>query len=247
MAKLERRQTAEVLPLDTARERFGAPYYVIHRSDLHRLLAEASPASSLQLNKRCTQVEMLDRSVGLSFADGTSHEADLVIGSDGIRSTVRRAVFGGDGPRYSGYMCWRSLVPAEALPRGHQDGYVTNWGGANGFVVSYYVRQGAFVNIVAVRKNPDWTEEILVRSQYQRGARRCVSGGRPDRGRIAAASQAVQQMGPVHRRARAAMDQGPGHAAGRCRPRDACDVRPRRRHGVRGQLRPCQVARSPSL
>lgn len=149
----------KVLPLDTARQRFGAPYYVIHRSDLHRLLAEAVPESSLHLNKRCTHVELRDCSVELSFADGTSHEADLVIGSDGIRSTVRKIVFGGEGPRYSGYMCWRSLVPAEALPRGHQDGYVTNWGGTGGFVVSYYVRQGKFVNIVAVRPKPNWTEE----------------------------------------------------------------------------------------
>jgi salicylate hydroxylase len=149
----------KVLPLDDATARFGAPYYVIHRSDLHAMLAGAVPSSSLHLNKRCTEVELRERAVGLTFADGSSHEADLVIGSDGIRSAVRKSVFGGSGPRYSGYMCWRSLVPVEALPRGHQDDFVTNWGGTNGFVVSYYVRQGKFVNIVAVRRQPDWTEE----------------------------------------------------------------------------------------
>ncbi len=146
----------KVRPLNTEPD---APYYVIHRVDLHRILAEACGASDLHLNKRCARVELRGRSVGLSFADGTSHEAELVIGCDGIRSSVRKSVFGGEGPRYAGTMCWRSLVPAEALPPGHQDGHVTQWGGAGGFVISYYVRQGQFVNIVAVRRHADWAEE----------------------------------------------------------------------------------------
>ena len=153
----------KVLPLNTAQERFGGRYYVVHRSDLHRILAQSCPASSVHLNKRCTHVELRDRSVGLFFADGMSHEADLVIGCDGIRSAVRKSIFNdGESPQYAGYMCWRSLVPTEALPPDHQDSNVTNWGGAGGFVVSYYVRQRKFVNIVAVRKNADWTEESLV-------------------------------------------------------------------------------------
>ncbi len=148
-----------VLPLDAAGQRFGAPYYVIHRGDLHRILSEAVPGSALHLGKRCTGVELRTGSTALTFADGTAHEADLVIGSDGIRSTVRRIVFGGAGPRYAGHLCWRSLVPTEALPAGHQDAYVTNWGGPGGFVVSYYVRQGRYVNIVAVRRHAEWSEE----------------------------------------------------------------------------------------
>ena len=147
----------KVLPLNTAQS--GGSYYVIHRVDLHRILAESCPASDLHLNKRCTQVELRNGSVGLSFADGTSHEAELVIGCDGIRSFVRKSVFGGEGPRYAGTMCWRSLVPVEALPPDHQDGNVTQWGGVGGFVISYKVRQGQFVNIVAVRRHAAWAEE----------------------------------------------------------------------------------------
>lgn len=146
----------KVLPVNTSPD---ARYYVVHRSDLHQILSQACPPSSLHMSKRCVQVEQRGHSAAVVFADGSSHEADLVIGCDGIRSVVRKSVFGGEGPRYSGYMCWRSLVPTEALPPGHQDGYVTNWGGAGGFVVSYYVRQGRFVNVVAVRPNPNWVEE----------------------------------------------------------------------------------------
>ena len=147
----------KLLPLNTPGSE--GQYIVAHRVDLHRILVEACGEAGLQLNKRCTGVELRDRSVGLSFADGTSHEAELVIGCDGIRSAVRKSVFGGEGPRYVGTMCWRSLVPAETLSPGVQDGNVTQWGGPLGFVISYFVRQGQFVNIVAVRRRAEWTEE----------------------------------------------------------------------------------------
>jgi salicylate hydroxylase len=147
----------KVMPLNSAQS--DARYYVVHRVDLHRILVEAAGNSGLHLNKRCTNVELRDRSVGLSFADGTSHEAELVIGCDGIRSTIRKYVFGGEGPTYAGTMCWRSLIPADTLPPDLQDGNVTQWGGPGGFVISYYVRQGQFVNIVAVRRHADWAEE----------------------------------------------------------------------------------------
>ena len=147
------------VPLDRAEARYGAPYYVIHRSDLHRMLADAVPADAIRLGMRCTEVENGKDAAGLRFADGTHYEADLVIGSDGIRSVVRSSVFGGEGPRYAGTMCWRALVPAAALPPDRQDNCVTQWNGKGGFIVSYYVRHGQFVNIVAVRPQAGWTEE----------------------------------------------------------------------------------------
>ena len=66
------------LPFGDFEKRYGAKYYVVHRSDLHRLLSEAVPQSSIQLGKRCTAVEVRNGSVGLSFKDGTSAEADVV-------------------------------------------------------------------------------------------------------------------------------------------------------------------------
>jgi salicylate hydroxylase len=148
-----------LVTLVQAASRFGANYYVVHRSDLHALLASAVPDSSIEANKRCVGIELTTDGAGLSFADGSRAEADLVVGCDGIRSAVRRSVFGGGGPRYAGYMCWRTLVPAAALPANHHDLYVTNWTGTDGFIISYYVRQGKFINIVAVRRQDEWTEE----------------------------------------------------------------------------------------
>ncbi len=147
------------LPFGDFERRYGAKYYVVHRSDLHRLLSEAVPLESIELGKRCTAVESRDGSVGLSFADGTDAEADVVVGCDGIRSSVRACIFGGEGPHYAGTMCWRALAPADALPKDHHDHYVNQWSGEGGFVISYFIRQGEFVNFVAVRQQPGWTEQ----------------------------------------------------------------------------------------
>jgi salicylate hydroxylase len=152
---------SRVVALDQSVERYGCNYYVMHRGDLHQLLCEAVPAGNIHLGKRCTGVELRGSSAGLSFADGSSAEADLVIGADGIRSAVRQHVFGGHGARYAGTMCWRSLIPAERFPQGFHNGYVNQWSGASRarFVISYFVRQGKYINILAVMKQPEWTSE----------------------------------------------------------------------------------------
>ncbi len=146
------------LPFGDFEKRYGAKYYVVHRSDLHRLLSEAVPQTSVQLGKRCTNVESRNGSAGLSFADGSSAEADVVVGCDGIRSAVRACMFGGQGPHYAGTMCWRALAPSDALPKDYHDRYVNQWSGDGGFVISYRIRQGKFINFVAVRQQPGWTE-----------------------------------------------------------------------------------------
>ena len=147
------------LPFGDFEKRYGAKYYVVHRSDLHRLLSEAVPRASIQLGKRCTLVESRNGSVGLSFKDGTSAEADVAVGCDGIRSAVRACLFGSEGPHYAGTMCWRALAPSSALPKDYHDRYVNQWSGDGGFVISYYVRQDTFINFVCVRQQPGWTEQ----------------------------------------------------------------------------------------
>ncbi len=140
-------------------KRYGAKYYVCHRSDLHRLLSEAVSPESIHLGKRCVSVEPRNGSAALTFADGSSAEADVVVGCDGIRSAVRSQIFGGEGPRYAGTMCWRALAPSDSLPKDYHDRYVNQWSGDGGFVVSYYIRQGKFINFVCVRQQPGWTEQ----------------------------------------------------------------------------------------
>jgi salicylate hydroxylase len=147
------------LALDRPESRYGARYYIVHRGDLHRMMSDELPGDLIRLGMRCETVEPRAGGVGLRFAGGETFEADAVIGCDGIRSRVRASVFGGAGPRYAGTMCWRALIPTEALPPRHHDEHVSHWNGPGGFVMSYYVRQGSFLNVVAVRPNAHWTDE----------------------------------------------------------------------------------------
>lgn len=148
-----------ILPYADFETRYGSRFYVVHRSDLHRMLSEALPQEIIHLGKRCTAVESRDGTVGLTFADGSSVEAAIVVGCDGIRSAVRASVFGGEGPRYAGTMCWRAVAPTDALPKDFHNPHINQWSGDQGFIISYYIRQGKFINFVCVRPHEGWTEQ----------------------------------------------------------------------------------------
>ncbi|MES2631375.1 MAG: FAD-dependent monooxygenase [Pseudomonadota bacterium] len=138
---------------------YGAPYVHIHRADLHDLLASGVPAESISLGHRVRQVIQDGDSVRVEFENGHVDHADVVIGADGIHSAVRRSLFGDEAPRFTGNMCWRGVIPADALPQGHVLPVSSNWMGPDGHVVTYFLRSGTLINFVAIRETQDWTDE----------------------------------------------------------------------------------------
>jgi salicylate hydroxylase len=139
--------------------RFGAPHLNLHRADVLDTLATAVPEKHLHLGCRCVGLSSSDQGAVITFSNGSQAEADLVVGCDGIRSFVRDTIHGPDAPRFTGNMCWRALIPTEKLPLNHVPPDVTVWRGPRGHIITYYVRAGQLVNIVAVRETPDWVEE----------------------------------------------------------------------------------------
>ncbi|WP_433409746.1 FAD-dependent monooxygenase [Saccharomonospora azurea] len=139
-------------------ERYAAPYLTVHRADLHRILATACPEGSLHLAMRCAEVVEHDEEVRLHFADGSERRADVVIGADGIHSTVR-AGLATDSPRYSGTMVYRGLAPADRLPRHRDDPRVRLWLGPGQHCVIYPVSEGDKVNVVATVPGRERTQE----------------------------------------------------------------------------------------
>src|SRR5262249_32545805 len=89
---------------------------------IYRLLREAFPSARYHRGKALARVEQRPQSVVAHFADGASAEGDLLVGADGLRSTVRAQLLPEVVPLYAGYIAWRALVPESALsPTTHRD------------------------------------------------------------------------------------------------------------------------------
>jgi salicylate hydroxylase len=156
-------QTGEFLEFNDRRKlsaRYAAPYYTFHRADLLDALASGLDPASLHLGHRLTGIEERGASVALSFANDAIVEADIVIGADGVRSVIRRALYGDDNPTYTGQMVWRALlygsdVPSDVLePTGH-----IQWVGPGCHLLAYYIRGRELVNIVTQEDTDKWVAE----------------------------------------------------------------------------------------
>ena len=83
---------------------------------VYRKLHDAFPSAFYHRGKGMTRFEQSDRVVTVQFADGATAEADLLIGADGIRSTVRQQCLPDLSPLYAGYVAWRALIAESAFP-----------------------------------------------------------------------------------------------------------------------------------
>ncbi len=100
---------------DTVEKKYGAPYLLMHRGDLHALLNDLVPPANLHCGKKLVSFDQDRDGVKMKFADGTEARADAMIASDGVHSTVREALFGKDMPHYSGRVAYRTTFPAALL------------------------------------------------------------------------------------------------------------------------------------
>nr|WP_221383399.1 FAD-dependent monooxygenase [Actinoplanes polyasparticus] len=148
------------IPLGDDCERlFGAPYYLMHRADLHNALVDLVPAGSVHLGSTCVEVIERDNGAQVVFADGSNITVDVVVGADGIGSTVRGSSFA-DEPHYSGQTVYRGLAPATAqAPFRDGERKSVIWVGEGKHVVSYPVAAGSLINIVAVTADEAWSRE----------------------------------------------------------------------------------------
>jgi salicylate hydroxylase len=151
-----------------AREKYGAPYMSAHRVDLHNMLRLAIGDTPLHLGANCVGAETAGNTAAARFADGSTAEADIVVGADGIRSAIRAQHFGADRPRFTEMMAWRCIVPMECVPtRVGPGGEVAiphgeyfGWIGPNGHVICYPIgAKGDKLNIFGGHVTEQWVEE----------------------------------------------------------------------------------------
>jgi 6-hydroxynicotinate 3-monooxygenase len=136
---------------ESAERKFGAPYLLAHRGDLHAALATAVPAECVKLGHKLVGLDEVGDSVRLSFASGATALADAVVGADGVHSLVREILFGTSPVNFTGRIAYRTTYPA-ALLGGERIDDCTKWWGEDRHIVIYYVK-------------PDRSEVYFVTSQ----------------------------------------------------------------------------------
>ncbi len=144
-----------VMPLGkTAEQRYGAPYVTIARADMHTLLLEAVRAQGgvdLHLDSRVIGITQSEDGVAVETVQDQTFEAPLLVGADGLWSTVRKQVVDNDAaPRVTGHLAFRAMLPQSALPASLRTQVVTAWMGPDFHAVHYPVRSGEWLNVVCI-------------------------------------------------------------------------------------------------
>ncbi len=140
----------------SAEARFGGPFLVIHRADLQGALAQAAretAAIEIRLGRRIDGFTVLPDGIAVHADHGGSREsvhAAALIGADGLRSAVRGLLHPGVAPSFRGRAAWRATVPPEALPARLADPVTRLWLGPGAHLVSYPVKAGRAINLVAI-------------------------------------------------------------------------------------------------
>jgi salicylate hydroxylase/6-hydroxynicotinate 3-monooxygenase len=120
-------------------ERYGTPFFALHRGDLHAALADLVPSEHVHRGKKLVSLAQSPNDVTLSFADGTQVTADAVIGADGVHSLVREILLGAEKPRFTGRVAYRTTFPASLLKGVDIGDSRTKWWGPDRHIVIYYV------------------------------------------------------------------------------------------------------------
>jgi salicylate hydroxylase len=142
---------ARQLLADECERAFGAPYYHFHRAELLDLLSAAVPTQLIHLDHRLVDLKQYPDRIEVNFHNGATVDGHLLVGADGIHSTVRELILGSESPRFSGHVAYRGLVPAGRLAHLELEVNASSWWGPGHHFVHYFVGAGArYVNWVAV-------------------------------------------------------------------------------------------------
>jgi len=176
--------TGEVLrELPMPESLFGAPYLCMHRAELHDALVAALPQAIVHLNKKLVGLEQHSQTVTLRFEDGTSAQADAVVGADGVHSVVRDLIIGPDMPIHKGRIAYRAVFPA-ALLKGFDIGPSrTKWWGIDRHIVIYYTicDRSELYFVTSVPEPAEWlTRESWSAKGDVRELRQAYEGFHPD-------------------------------------------------------------------
>ncbi len=154
-------QVGKIPTGEAFRKRFGNPYAVIHRVDVHLSLLEGAQETGKVAFHTSTRVEQIDQTaetVTVTCGNGKQFTGQALIGADGVRSVVR-AQYVNDPPRVTGHVVYRAVVDKKDFPENLQWNAASIWVGPNCHLVHYPLRGGEQYNVVVTfhsRKQEEW-------------------------------------------------------------------------------------------
>ena len=177
-----------------AMKRYGVPYLLMHRGDLHAALHQAVPDETIRYAHKLSNIRQTDGRVSLTFENGSTASADAVIASDGVHSPVRDALFGAAAPAFSGRLAYRTTFPTSLL-NGYEiaDGSV-KWWGPDRHIVIYYVTRGRDeIYFTTSQPEPDFQVESWSATGDVGELREAFAGFHPDVRAVLEACPAVNK------------------------------------------------------
>lgn len=150
------RRAGAVLRLDLDRYAADQSFYFVHRADLIDLLAGAARTAGVRV-RLLQQVRAVQPGPTpvIAMQTGADLRPDLVVGADGLHSNTRVALNGADDAFFTGQVAWRATIPASAPVPPEARLFMA----PHRHLVTYPLRGGAMINLVAVQARAAWTEE----------------------------------------------------------------------------------------
>ena len=173
--------------------RHGAPYWVVHRADLMRVLVDVAQRAGvdIRMGTTCLRANETPGAVEIVCADGARLSGTALIGADGLWSTVRHKHFDATAPVASGRAAARALIAADAAT-GIASDLVSVWMAPGAHVVAYPVRSGRMLNLVVIARADAaadrWSEPVAAADIARR-----VDGFTPALSRLIASADGWRQ------------------------------------------------------
>lgn len=147
----------QVFALDFGRFTADQEYYLVHRADLVDVLADAAREAGvkIRLGQQVEDVTLAKGRAQVRLTQGEGLEPDVLIGAEGLHSKTRVALNGAAAPFFTHQVAWRALVPTT----GAEEPVARVYMGAGRHLVTYPLRGGAMLNLVAVQERREWAEE----------------------------------------------------------------------------------------
>lgn len=138
---------------EASQARWRGEYLHIHRADLIEALrtcvTDRAP-DAIRLGARVKEYEQDAAGVTAILSDGARANGDLLVGADGIHSSIRTQMLGPDQPRFTGNVAWRAVVPVSRLGDYPPPETACVWAGKRRHAVTYRLRRGSLANFVGV-------------------------------------------------------------------------------------------------